>query len=949
MQLDPKCKGARFYKCDLQMQTPADSAHWLGAPMGEIESDKQAAAEAYIKRCYEFGLEVIAITDHNFASKDFIPYLQQAISDLARNYGYRIILFPGFEIASPVGKGAHFLCIFNPDSDLETIDSRLTQLDLPPDKRFGENGQCLPMPTGNITYERMLEIIQDDRSFPGICIGAHPNNDGVMDSDTVEQWWSQEVIRNENFFCMELPQPREDYIAKAGSSLIKSVLLNKDTRYERRRFLATVCSSDCKKLTATSQNDTNYIGFRHTWIKMSQPSVEALRQAFLDHESRIRFGTERPEEGYSYPNIRMIQVNAAKFLANQEIVFSPNLTTIIGGRGTGKSTIVEYLRVALDQEAAIRGDEPRKNLQKLKRTLQRKSSVTIQIEKEGKLWTLESAGGNPPLVTEGQDIPDLARFFPVRILSQREIYAIAEDRDARGRLVDDVIRSDLDELERRERDMSAEIRKLNQQIASLPELMQREKALETERQDYQLRLKRLKDMEKPLGRWKGLLAEERFFKAIEDQTTGISESMKKAFEDIEFSATVLGSELKEAPNHELTEAIARRADRLAEDLRENLEKALNAFDQGLKDLLNNEDVAKWRATFEIEKTKFEALRQELSGQGTDPDQYLDYQRQLREREVQLVEIRKRIKSIDELLQRRDGTTSKDGRHEPGLIDNLHDIWKKATELRAQASQQLTESVPETKTGEPFVKVSVERYGDKEGFLVKMQEEIQDGRRISLADWDDFMEAVFNAARQKEKPPTEMLVDWMKSIASGKMPVACNWQLDDRRMSVITEWLTNDRLQKLRLWRTPDLVKVELFRQDGSLVGDLAGPKLSVGQRCTAVLALLLAQDIVPVIIDQPEEDLDNEFVFQELVPLLRKIKEKRQILVVTHNANIPVNADAELIVAFEVKDERGAQKEVAQFGKAIGALDRPAVKTAVETIMEGSEEAFRRRFEKYGF
>lgn len=73
MQLNPKYKGARFYKCDLQMQTPADSAHWLGAPMGEIESDNQAAAKAYIKRCYEFGLEVIAITDHNFASKDFIP------------------------------------------------------------------------------------------------------------------------------------------------------------------------------------------------------------------------------------------------------------------------------------------------------------------------------------------------------------------------------------------------------------------------------------------------------------------------------------------------------------------------------------------------------------------------------------------------------------------------------------------------------------------------------------------------------------------------------------------------------------------------------------------------------------------------------------------------------------------------------------------------------------
>ena len=170
------------------------------------------------------------------------------------------------------------------------------------------------------------------------------------------------------------------------------------------------------------------------------------------------------------------------------------------------------------------------------------------------------------------------------------------------------------------------------------------------------------------------------------------------------------------------------------------------------------------------------------------------------------------------------------------------------------------------------------------------------------------------------------------------------------MGVLAEWLTDERLWELQLWRTPDRVRIRLYRQDGSLVGDLEerDGRLSVGQRCTAVLALILARDDVPVVIDQPEEDLDNEFIFVELVPLLRKIKERRQVIIASHNANIPVNGDAELVVALEVRGARGRLKEV-NGELAVGGFDRSPVKRAVEDIMEGSEEAFRRRFEKYGF
>lgn len=136
--------------------------------------------------------------------------------------------------------------------------------------------------------------------------------------------------------------------------------------------------------------------------------------------------------------------------------------------------------------------------------------------------------------------------------------------------------------------------------------------------------------------------------------------------------------------------------------------------------------------------------------------------------------------------------------------------------------------------------------------------------------------------------------------------------------------------------------MKLFRADGSTAGSIAEGSLSDGQRNTAALALLLAQEGGPLVIDQPEDELDSNFVFRELIPMLRKVKSKRQLIMATHNANLPVNGDAEMVYAFEARDGKG---EVL----ACGGLDRASVTKAVLDIMEGTEEAFRRRREKYHF
>lgn len=122
-------------------------------------------------------------------------------------------------------------------------------------------------------------------------------------------------------------------------------------------------------------------------------------------------------------------------------------------------------------------------------------------------------------------------------------------------------------------------------------------------------------------------------------------------------------------------------------------------------------------------------------------------------------------------------------------------------------------------------------------------------------------------------------------------------------------------------------------------------RLSVGQKATSILLILLAQEKRPLVIDQPEDDLDNRFVFKDVVERVRKVKDQRQLILATHNANIPVLGDAELIAVLEAEESGG--KPAGRIDDT-GSIDSRSIKRAVTLILEGGREAFRRRQEKYG-
>jgi ABC-type lipoprotein export system ATPase subunit len=124
--------------------------------------------------------------------------------------------------------------------------------------------------------------------------------------------------------------------------------------------------------------------------------------------------------------------------------------------------------------------------------------------------------------------------------------------------------------------------------------------------------------------------------------------------------------------------------------------------------------------------------------------------------------------------------------------------------------------------------------------------------------------------------------------------------------------------------------------------------LSTGQKATAVLLLLLLESEAPLVVDQPEDDLDNRFITEGVVPIMRQEKRRRQFVFSTHNANIPVLGDAELILGLAASGE-GTDGHAKIAPQHMGSIDIGPVRELVEEILEGGKDAFEMRRSKYGF
>ena len=520
-------KGMHWLKCDLQMQTPVDARHWTGDRLGD--GHEAASAKAFADACYQQRLDVVGITDHNFLSKDFIPHLQTAFEEIEQEFNHKIALFPGFEFeAAGVGRGVHVLCLFEPWADLPQLDSILTECGV----RYPRVNATDQLEKSDKNLKDILHITQE--KYGGIVILPHAtSNDGIFDNDSIAEWLQQDQFTNPDLLAVEVPKPV--HLMSAGYQRLLRSREDCQPGWKRIRPIATLMSSDNKRLVEVNENGKpvpNSIGYRYSWIKMSDPSIESLRQAFLDHESRIILPEDvtrdtHPAKRVRQATIKSISIKNVAFLADQEVHFSPNMNCVIGGRGSGKSTLLEYLRIILGKDESKDIDSgTKRRIERIRDTLN-KPCTEVEV-----CWV--SADGvedrivwqNGGLIVQGRDLADPETFFnslPLRFYSQQQLNRLTESKTDDGsirqaqrllELVDGFTKSELDDLADREHKLKLQIQDAFSNLRKAKTLKKDYKRLQQEHQELDRQWKARSEIQEDARRHQMLKAESRYLEGI---------------------------------------------------------------------------------------------------------------------------------------------------------------------------------------------------------------------------------------------------------------------------------------------------------------------------------------------------------------------------------------------------------------------------------------------------
>jgi len=374
-------QGMRWFKCDLHVHTPEDSRHWteptLRLPSPRNEQDLQEKARSFLHRCHDLSLECIAVVDHNFSAESdsrlwFLTHLIEQNKTVAESKNKPpLVIFPGFELDIRY----HVLCLFNPlktGKYLQGISDTLTSMGLASNARFVHGVPQQPKHHGQCwSLREVLDKVQNE--LGGIVIAAHAfSNDGIC-NDTAN---TRDFVENGDLYAIEV-----NAWPLAGKA--KLILEGPNTQWRRskpHRQPAAICGSDGKSLDNAACANT--MGCRFSWLKMSTPSIESLRQAFLDPESRICLEPEPPRVAHTH--IRRIEINGTKFLQDQTVALSPHLNCLIGGRGSGKSMVFESIRLGLRGETAFKDVSEKEHVaarqvKRLRNTFTNETAIRLHV------------------------------------------------------------------------------------------------------------------------------------------------------------------------------------------------------------------------------------------------------------------------------------------------------------------------------------------------------------------------------------------------------------------------------------------------------------------------------------------------------------------------------------------------------------------------------------------
>ena len=874
--------GARFYRCALQINPFAYLKRHHKQTTFESETEYN---DAIVGACLENGIEVVAITDH------YRVQSSMTLVRAARDAG--LWAFGGFEAVSK--DGVHFLCLFDPDKDdrLERFIGACGVRD--PDR---------PSPTGNLDS---AELLDTSREWGAVVIAAHvASNGGLL--KTLRGQARIDVWTSPNLLACALPGPVGD--APDG---IRQILQNKDAEHRRTRAAAIVNASDANGPEDLKKSSAS------CFIKMSEVSVEAFRQAFLDPRSRIRLNSDPLPE----PHAEFLSMTwEGGFLGNTAVHFNGNLNALVGGRGTGKSTMIESIRYVLGLEPL--GEEARKAHEGVvKHVLRPGTKVSLLVRSHHpseSRYAIERSVPNPPTVRD--DTGDVLSVSPrdvmpgVQVFGQHEVSELAKssakltlllerfaERDPSLSGQKTELRMALERSRRRIVEVRREIENLEERLAALPGLEETQKRFRQAGLEERLKEKSL------------LVREENLFSIVGERLEPFRTLQRELVESLPIDAAFVSVKaLDGLPN----------ADALGEmdKVLATVSARLDAVGGRFGDALSEAQAAiagieeRWNERRKAVEETYEQLLRDLQKSRIDGAEFIQLRRQIEG----LRPLQDRLDSLAKDLETHEA-------HRRKLVTEWEDI--KAREYRelADAARKISRKLRYR------VRVEVTMAGNREpleGVLRTVKGNLAAAlERLRRVDPLSLPELSERCRKGKES-----------LISAYGLPPGAAERIAGAGLDL------HMRIEEVEL---PATTHVELnTAPDGEPAAWQTLDALSTGQKATAVLLLLLLDSEAPLVVDQPEDDLDNRFITEGIVPIMRREKRRRQFVFSTHNANIPVLGDAELILGLAASGEaKDGQARIAP--EHMGAIDSRPVRELVEETLEGGKDAFEMRRSKYGF
>lgn len=895
--MEQQSSGAQWLKVDLHLHTPYSESFNLpdGFNLGSVESRRRFTVD-YVARLRSQEIQLASITDYNGISKAWYSMIRDEAQKQA------ITILPGVELAFQVGKyGLHVLVIFDGGQDLDGIDHLIHSMDKNPQEPLSfERKHRVIVPKQDIVAS--LQAIKESCDSRCLIIFAHPEDEGGL---------CKSLDAKQRAELLKLADGIETISAVEKKKILSTGKLAADF-FEHISILE---NSDPKRLEEIGQKTRGKLP-RATFVKLGAQNLESLHFALHDPQVRVRL-YEKPE--LRFDCVRRLSIKGSAFLKNVDIELHPELTTLIGGRGVGKSALLESLRYTLElpiysekseradfvRDVVGSGGEIAVLVERYYGEQKKRFTVKRTIGKDGEVF--DESGKRTDLSVK--DIFDQGAY-PI-LIGQKELYHVSTSQSFLRHLIDQIIGEG---ILRQERQLKRETTLLEQNGRRFAELEQKT----GQKDEYEQRLKNtnaeiklLRDLkvEEKLRRWTAIIEDDqRIQEALTTFEQWEQESMD-FFDRWESQLSSLCDTLRQGKS-EHKQVVGELAEHI-ETLKSGIGKAREDISSNTKMARQTLDILlqRWgEGKTQVEKD-IQAAKRELGEKGLDPERLGALIRQ----KAQLESLFKKTSTLSKELK---------------TIRNEREQFKKRLgEERLQLfrlRQERLERINTVLEGILNVRVSYEE--EVETFAEELRNLLK-GSNVSS-------DAVTSVVHAPQKTVDGLLLS--RYIQAGEDRVREEFGLTPTMAGRLCRWfLDTQRLHRLEVLFPEDKIEIEL-NVDGK---PRPMSKLSVGQKATALLLLLFAQEKRLLILDQPEEDLDNRFIYEDVVKVLRKMKGKRQLIIATHNANIPVLGDAEYILALEPRKESCSVA-------AAGSVE--TMKAEVKSIMEGGEEAFRLRAEKYG-